>query len=447
MPTKSLQALRGGRRWAAKERGAHPVARDGPAASGGIHFDEVDRAPDGKSRKSHDPDVVALAVQRPPPQVVRDGRAPELDETVGEELCGRFAIAYVRHCSLVAICETLRRVVADRIFIPSAEHAAQVLALLRRYLGGRRLPAHRAIADGKDLAQPGAFHAQALVHEEPAAIGLPRVGPDLLTELPRERPHADARDPDERPEIDCLHSPVLELDLNVVLVRFFHHRVQTHVDALAHQVLLDVLAHGFLEHRKQARERLHECDLEMFAKLRELSDQILFDEVGQFAAELDSCWPAAYDHHVQQLLHTVQLSSGKRHVGLLHAVEKLLPDLSAMLDLLQEHSMLVDAGNAEGVGLRANGDDKVVVVQSHITARTRAEYLLRLEIHVATNHMEVAASRDGVPNRLDDRAWRNRARGAAAKQGSVEEERPGRDNCHVVQFWVQLLHERERTPT
>mmetsp|Transcript_86086 Transcript_86086/g.278080 ORF Transcript_86086/g.278080 Transcript_86086/m.278080 type:complete len:359 (-) Transcript_86086:238-1314(-) len=332
--------------------------------------------------------------------------------------------------------------VGDAVLATKTEHPTQVLPLLESDLGGRRLAADGAVADGKHLAQWRAHDSQALVDQQASAIRLPLLLPDLLDQVLGEWSHADTCYPD--------HDAVLQRRLttlvpqiDIVFIHLFHHRVQLDLDALALQVLLHVLANALVEHGQEPGKRLHERHLEVRSDLRVAPDEVLLNKIGELATELDSCGTTSDNDEVQHLLHLVQLARRKRDVCALDDVEHLLPQLTAVLDLLQEEGVLLHAGDAEGVGLRAHSDHQVVVVQCHLRI---AKHLLLLHIDVFAIDSQKVALRDVVTDRLDDRSWRHDACRAAHEQGRVEEEGPWGHNRHSILVGIELAGEGERAP-
>mmetsp|Transcript_17441 Transcript_17441/g.49523 ORF Transcript_17441/g.49523 Transcript_17441/m.49523 type:complete len:555 (-) Transcript_17441:71-1735(-) len=438
-----VRALRRGRGRAPEKRGAHPIAAHGPAVAGGHELEVVDRTPNGEARQAAHAQLVGLAVQRAPEDVIGDAPFAELQDTVGVQLCGRLALADVGHGALVHVRKALRLRAREHVLATSAEELAQVLALLERHLRGGRIAADRAIADSEDLPGRGALDPQALVHEQATAVGLAVVRADLLAQRLREGPHADASDPNKGTVLHGVDTAVLVFHLHDVFRHLLDRGVESDVDALAHQVLVHVAADGLVEHRQEARERLHEGHLEVFGDPGVAFLQVHADEVRELSAKLDARRPAADDDEVEHLLHLVDTARGHGHVGPVDDVQHVLAHGPAVLDLLHEECVLVDARDAEGVGLRADGDDEVVIVQGQVLV---AVDLLRLQVHVSALYTEEVDLRN-IADGLDDGAGRHDARGAAHQERRVEEEGPGGDHGHIVKVGVQLPHEGHRPPS
>mmetsp|Transcript_23002 Transcript_23002/g.71631 ORF Transcript_23002/g.71631 Transcript_23002/m.71631 type:complete len:291 (+) Transcript_23002:630-1502(+) len=221
------------------------------------------------------------------------------------------------------------------------------------------------------------------------------------------------------------------------------HRIEAHADALPHEVVLHVGAHGLVEHCQNAGQSLHERDLEEVRNLGVAPLQVLLDEVRELAAELHARGPAAHDDEAQEPPGLRLVARGHGHVGLLYEVEHLLADLAPVLDLLEEAAVLRHARDAECVRLHANGNDEVVVVEADVVV---AEHLPALEVDVPASDAEEVALRNVVADRLDDGAGRDDAGGAAHQQRGVEEEGPWGDHRHGILPWVELPHEGERAP-
>mmetsp|Transcript_79908 Transcript_79908/g.226219 ORF Transcript_79908/g.226219 Transcript_79908/m.226219 type:complete len:331 (-) Transcript_79908:639-1631(-) len=322
----SLGRRRGGRALgrrrgrAAVDAGPEPVAGHGHPVPRREELVEVDVPPDREARGAHDAELVCLAVEGAPPEVVGDARAAQLDDGVGVDLRGALALPDVGHAALVVVPEGLGRGVRDLVLGAGSEHPAQVLALLVGHLGGRRLPAHGAVTDGEDLAGLRALHAQAAVDQQAAAVRLAVLLADLLAHRAGEGPHPHAGHPDEHAVVDRLDRPALHLQMHLVFLHLLDHGVQLDVHPLLRQVALHVLADALVEHGKETRQRLHEGDPEVFRDLRVARLEVVADEVRKLAAELDPRGAAAHDDDVEELLHLLHLPRRPGNVRLIDDV-------------------------------------------------------------------------------------------------------------------------------
>mmetsp|Transcript_100300 Transcript_100300/g.214921 ORF Transcript_100300/g.214921 Transcript_100300/m.214921 type:complete len:257 (-) Transcript_100300:541-1311(-) len=256
----------------------------------------------------------------------------------------------------MVVGERLGRRVSDQVLRPQAEHPAQVLALLVGNLGSWRLAAHGAIANGEDLTRPCALDAEALVHQQPSAVGLASLLADALAEGPRKGAHANTGDPNHDPVVEALDA-LLRLQVDLFTLHLLYHRIELHVHALIGKVILHVGSHRLVEHCQKARQGFHQGHLEVLRDLRVPPYQVVLDEVGELATELHTRGAATHDDDVQELLHLGHVTRRPGHVRLLNDVEHFPTHLPAVFDLLQKHPVLVHARDAESVRLGTHGDD------------------------------------------------------------------------------------------
>mmetsp|Transcript_63411 Transcript_63411/g.148472 ORF Transcript_63411/g.148472 Transcript_63411/m.148472 type:complete len:275 (+) Transcript_63411:482-1306(+) len=262
----------------------------------------------------------------------------------------------------MTVFERRRFWVRDEMFLSQAEHAPQVLALLIRHLCSWWLSANGAVTNREYLTELRALHSQALVHQQPTSICLSILLANLLAHRPGERPHADTCHP-HKDAVVHVDDTFLGLQVDLLWLHLFDHGIQLHVHALAGKVVLHIVANRLVEHCQEAWESLHKRDLEVFGDLGIPTLDILFDEVRELAAKFDTCRSSTNDYEVQESLHGGQISGGIGDLGLFDDVQHLLSQCSPVLDFFQKPAVLVDARDAEGVWLRANGDHEVIVVQ------------------------------------------------------------------------------------
>jgi hypothetical protein len=118
-------------------------------------------------------------------------------------------------------------------------------------------------------------------------------------------------------------------------------------DGLLLESLFGIIDELLGEHGQDIREGFDKGDVEVVLDLRQPLLQIRVEEVLELSGEFDTCWPAAYNDHVQQaLLLVIRLVL---EGGRLTAVHDAGTDALSVSDLLQEQAVLAHAGNAWGL--------------------------------------------------------------------------------------------------
>mmetsp|Transcript_19735 Transcript_19735/g.35759 ORF Transcript_19735/g.35759 Transcript_19735/m.35759 type:complete len:244 (+) Transcript_19735:264-995(+) len=243
--------------------------------------------------------MINLAVQRPPPQVVCDGRAAKLDEPIWEELCCRLVLTDVSHGALVRVVEAWCFRIHDRVLIPSAEKSAQILALLRCDLCSRWLPAYSTIAKSKDLSKLCSLDSHAVINQQSTPVSLAILGSYLVAQCLGEGSHAYTCYPHKGSIVQAIVAASFCLQHHLVFSGLLHDRIQFHLNTAALQVFLNILTHFLLEHCQKARKGLYKRYLEQVLQEGKLVGQVLLDEVNKLSTELDSCGPTTHDDDPQ----------------------------------------------------------------------------------------------------------------------------------------------------
>lgn len=100
------------------------------------------------------------------------------------------------------------------------------------------------------------------------------------------------------------------------------------------------------EHGKDVGQRFDKGDVEVVGDVRDPFLEVLFEEVLEFAGELNACGAAANDHHVQKTFaFLVGLVFEARSFD---AVHNALADLLGVADFFEKAGVFADTGDAKG---------------------------------------------------------------------------------------------------
>lgn len=108
------------------------------------------------------------------------------------------------------------------------------------------------------------------------------------------------RSPDNHTTRDLLLRTVGKLQDNALLLDLLHHRLRQNINLGLLERRLGVVDELLGEHREHRGESLDERDLDVRRKFGVPRAQILFKEIMDFAAQLDTGGTATDDDHVQE---------------------------------------------------------------------------------------------------------------------------------------------------
>mmetsp|Transcript_16482 Transcript_16482/g.32218 ORF Transcript_16482/g.32218 Transcript_16482/m.32218 type:complete len:273 (-) Transcript_16482:14-832(-) len=216
-----------------------PVVADGHTIPRRKKHGEVHRAPHEEARSAGNARLADGAVQRSPERVVHVGLGGHFDHAL--------SATDVRHLSLVVVLEL------DSLFALGelvTEGPAEVLALLRRDLGGGGQPGDGAVPNRVDIFC--SKHTKVLVDLQATARILAILSPDLRHELLRQRTARDACSPDEHAVVDGAHPTTPGLDASLRLAHLRDEHVGLNRNVTLFEVVLRVGSKLLVEHGQDA---------------------------------------------------------------------------------------------------------------------------------------------------------------------------------------------------
>lgn len=222
---------------------------------------------------------------------------------------------------------------------------------------------------------------------------------------------------------------------------------KTHIDVAVAEDTLDPVHDVLVEGAEQVRSGLDKGNLDELLEVAEGLGDITNNEVVELTNELAGGGAAADDDEGQQTVTLDEVVVVVSDLGELEAFEDTVADETSVVQVLEEEDLLAlalsDTGGVEGVGLAADSENQVVVVDGGAVA---LEHILEFDGAVVSvpgsclGLVVVDVTRQLADGLLND-AELERADGSGREEGGEEEVVGRGDHSDVVLALVNILEE------